>query len=203
MTVDGPNSVTACLNKLGTEDREEALRRLWDYYFPRLVQHAKTILRKMPRGIVDGEDIAASAFMAFFQGAKKGSFNDLNNRDELWKLLLTITRNKAENRRKSEATKKRGGNQVLRECDVADLNPLCDGILDKVPGKQATPEDDAIMAEDCERLFAVLSDEIRVVAILKLEGHTNEEIAQELDCSLRTVERRLDVIRNKWSSKGI
>jgi DNA-binding CsgD family transcriptional regulator len=41
-----------------------------------------------------------------------------------------------------------------------------------------------------------------VVALLKLEGHSNEEIARSLDCGLRTVERKLEVIRKRWMAEG-
>ena len=41
-----------------------------------------------------------------------------------------------------------------------------------------------------------------MVALLKLEGHSNEEIARSLDCGLRTVERKLDVIRKRWIAEG-
>jgi DNA-directed RNA polymerase specialized sigma24 family protein len=41
-----------------------------------------------------------------------------------------------------------------------------------------------------------------VVALLKLEGFSNEEIARSLDCSLRTVERKLEEIRKRWTAEG-
>ena len=40
------------------------------------------------------------------------------------------------------------------------------------------------------------------VALLMPEGYSNEEIARSLDCSLRTVERRLEVIRKRWTAEG-
>jgi transposase len=45
-------------------------------------------------------------------------------------------------------------------------------------------------------------ESLRVVALLKLEGHSNEEIAKSLDCGLRTVERKLEVIRKRWTAEG-
>jgi DNA-directed RNA polymerase specialized sigma24 family protein len=37
------------------------------------------------------------------------------------------------------------------------------------------------------------------IAVKKLEGWSNREIAEQLDCSLRSVERKLAVIRGFWS----
>ena len=60
-----------------------------------------------------------------------------------------------------------------------------------------------MLTDEYRRLFGSLADEsLRVVALLKLEGHSNEEIAQSLDCGLRTVERKLEVIRKRWMAEG-
>jgi DNA-directed RNA polymerase specialized sigma24 family protein len=39
------------------------------------------------------------------------------------------------------------------------------------------------------------------VATFKLEGYTNEEIADRLGCVVSTVERKLARIRGKWASE--
>jgi hypothetical protein len=40
------------------------------------------------------------------------------------------------------------------------------------------------------------------VALLKLEGYSNEEIARSLDCGSRTVERKLEVFRKRRTVEG-
>ena len=73
----------------------------------------------------------------------------------------------------------------------------------QVVGNEPTPEFAAMMADEYRRLFGSLADEsLRVVALLKLEGHSNEEIARSLDCGLRTVERKLEVIRKRWMARA-
>jgi DNA-directed RNA polymerase specialized sigma24 family protein len=58
------------------------------------------------------------------------------------------------------------------------------------------------MTDEYLRLFGSLADEsLRVVALLMLEGHSNEEIAKSLDSGLRTVERKLEVIRKRWMAE--
>ena len=39
---------------------------------------------------------------------------------------------------------------------------------------------------------------LRQIALWKLEGYTNPEIAAKLDCTVRTVERKLERIRAYW-----
>ena len=42
--------------------------------------------------------------------------------------------------------------------------------------------------------------DLRQIALWKLEGYTNREIAAQLDCKLRTVERKLERIRAYWET---
>ena len=56
------------------------------------------------------------------------------------------------------------------------------------------------VADEYRRLFSLLEKaDLKVMALAKLEGHSNEEIARSLDCSLATVERKLKRIRYLWS----
>ena len=51
-------------------------------------------------------------------------------------------------------------------------------------------------------LLEQLDDELlRKVAIGKMEGYTNQEIARKLGIGLRGVERKLQIIRHKWESE--
>lgn len=46
--------------------------------------------------------------------------------------------------------------------------------------------------------------EMRKLVLLKMEGLSNkEEAAERLDCGLRTIERRLGLIRNIWVDRGV
>ncbi|MFK8114721.1 MAG: ECF-type sigma factor, partial [Rubripirellula sp.] len=55
------------------------------------------------------------------------------------------------------------------------------------------------MQEQHLQLLALLdSESLREIAKLKLHGHTNQQIADSLDVSPRTVERKLNLIRSKW-----
>jgi DNA-directed RNA polymerase specialized sigma24 family protein len=199
MTPDGGNSVTQWVNDLKAGDRGEAARLLWQRYFERLAQIAQGRLQRAARGPADGEDVALSVLDSFFRGVAAGRFPDLANRDDLWRLLVTITARKAHNQRRDEGRQKRGGGRVVGEAALAGSDPDGDAFLARVVGDEPTPEFAAMVADEYRRLFGSLTDEsLRVVALLKLEGHSNHEIARSLDCGLRTVERKLEVIRKRW-----
>jgi DNA-binding NarL/FixJ family response regulator len=54
------------------------------------------------------------------------------------------------------------------------------------------------LAIECEELLALLDDRLREVAILRLHGYTNQEIAEQLGRSVKSVERYLKLIRVEW-----
>jgi DNA-directed RNA polymerase specialized sigma24 family protein len=203
MTADDKDSVTEWLGDLRTGNRDVASRLLWERYFTRLARLAQARLRAVIRSSADGEDVALSVFDSFFKGVAAGRFPDLGNRDDLWRLLVTIAARKAHNRERNECRQKRGGGRVVGEGALKGASPSADDFLAQVVGNEPTPEFAAMVTDEYRRLFGSLAEEsLRVVALLKLEGHSNNEIARSLDCGLRTVERKLDVIRKRWIAES-
>ena len=86
--------------------------------------------------------------------------------------------------------------KVLGESVILRPESAGEQILPQLLGDSPTPEFAAIMAEEYKRLLGILgSEDLRALAVAKMEGYKNEEIAEKLDCSLRTVERQLHLIR--------
>jgi DNA-directed RNA polymerase specialized sigma24 family protein len=201
MTPEDEGSVTRWVGGLKLGD-PEATRQLWDRYFADLVRLARARLRGARSGVADEEDAALSAFDSFCRGAEHGRFPRLDDRQDLWRVLVTITARKAADLVRLERRLKRGGGEVVTEADLA-VAALEAGGLVQAPAKDPGPELALMMAEECRRLFDLLPDEsLRQVAALKLDGHTDQEIAERLNCGLSTVERRLRTIRTVWSARG-
>ena len=203
MDLQPDGSVTHWLGALKGGDAAAA-QRLWERYFDRLVRLARAKLGAMPRGAADEEDVALSAFHSFCQGAARGRFPRLDDRDNLWRLLVTITARKALDQVRRQARQKRGGGRVLVGSAQAGGEDDTDGAgLDQVVGQEPTPQFAAMVADECRRLLAALGDEtLRQVALLRMEGYSDEEIAARVDCSLRTVSRKLALIRKAWLREG-
>jgi DNA-directed RNA polymerase specialized sigma24 family protein len=201
MTSDTGGSVTRWIGALRDGEADEAARRLWDRYFDRLVGLARDRLRAAPRGPEDEEDAALSAFESLCRGVAQGRFERLGDRDELWRLLATITARKAADRIEREGRQKRGGGRVRGEADLGGADGDTAGAgLDRLADSGPDPAFVAMMGEEVRDLFDRLPDEsLRLIALLRLEGYTNEEIASSLDCALRSVERKLERIRLLWS----
>ena len=68
-------------------------------------------------------------------------------------------------------------------------------------GREPSPAFATEVAEQFERRLGQLDDEeLRDIALWKLDGRTNQEIAKQLKCVPRTIERRLEMIRDLWQS---
>jgi DNA-directed RNA polymerase specialized sigma24 family protein len=193
-------SITHWLGLLKTGDAAAA-QHLWNRFFARLVDLARAQLRGLPRGPADEEDIALSAFNRFCLAARRGQFPRLEDRDDLWQLLTLLAERKARDHRRREGRQKRGGGQVRDEAWLQKYNawPGADDGLDALASQEPTLEFVALLAEECRALLRRLNDDgLRAVALAKMEGYTNEEVAGALGCSVRTVERKLQLIRNIW-----
>src|SRR5262245_6880068 len=101
------HSITAWLALLKAGDHA-AVVPLWERYFGHLVRRACQKLP--PGGDADGEDVAASAFKSFWAAAVRGRFPNLNDRHDLWVLLLyTLNQKVADYLRRRNAQKRGGG----------------------------------------------------------------------------------------------
>lgn len=189
MALDG--SITFWIDQLQAGDLAAA-QPLWERYFRNLVELARhKLLGAKPR-TADEEDVALSAFDSFCRGVKRGRFPDLQDRDNLWKLLVVLTSRKACHLLRDEQRLKRGGGQ----------RPAAAEDLQQVVSQEPSPEFAAELAENCQRLLGLLGDaELSTIAMSKMEGYTNDEIAADLKCAPRTVERKLRLIRGLWEKE--
>jgi DNA-directed RNA polymerase specialized sigma24 family protein len=194
-------SVTHWIDRLKAGDAAAA-QRLWERYFRRLVGLARKILRSAPRRAADEEDVALSAFASLCEGAERGRFPQILDRDDLWHLLVVITARKSRNQIKHEGRQKRGG-ALRNEGAMPASGPEDEGpALEQLSSPEPTPEFAAEVAEECQRLLGLLgAAELRSIALWKMEGDTTEQIAARLGKAPRTVERKLRLIRGLWAQE--
>ena len=172
-----------------------AAQELWERYYANLVRLAQKRLRGTSMRVADEEDVVQSAFASFCGRMEKGDFPRLHDRDDLWRLLVVITARKAIDCLRRDKALKRGGSFAKEQSDPVGID--VEGIVSNEP----TPEFAIQTAETLRDLLAYLpTQSVRDLALKKMEGFTNEEVAAELGCSLRTVERRLKLIRSLWES---
>ena len=201
MTELDEDDVSLWIQRLQNGD-DRAPEIIWQKYFEKLVRLARRRLGELPKRAVDEEDVALSAMNSLFCGAQDGRFPKLDDRDDLWKILVTITARKAIKQQRRHLADKRGGGKVHGESIFGRRSDNPDDLvgIDQVLGREPTPELADQVSESCQRLIELLNDEtLEQIAFHKLEGYTNDEIAEKLDCATRTVERKLERIRDKWA----
>jgi RNA polymerase sigma factor (sigma-70 family) len=193
------SNVTGWIRGVGAGD-PDAAEALWGRYYEKLVRMAQRKLAGTPRRIADEEDVVISAFHSFCRAAREGRFPRLADRNDLWRLLIKMTARKAVDLVRYNARQKR---RVLGQSAIArpgGEDP--GGNLDDVIGDSPRPEFAAQVVDQCRHLLELLGDaELEKVVLAKMEGRSNKEIAGDLGCSVRTVERQLHLIRRKWKAE--
>ncbi len=186
-------SITVFFGQL-REDNSLAAEQLWQRFYPRMAALARKTLAGHPQRAADADDAVQSAFAVFCNRVREGEFA-INDRDDLWNLLGLITKRKAMAQVRRERTEKRGGGKTLGEgaLQKPDGSPL---PLDQAASELAPPEFDTHVAE----LLDQLEPEVREIAVCRLMGYRNREIAERLNCTERKIERKLQLIRLAWEA---
>ncbi|MFO0879806.1 MAG: ECF-type sigma factor [Gemmataceae bacterium] len=194
----GPGSVSRLIEDLkgGSEQtRREAISELWRRFYDALVRVAEARLDGSLCRPAGAEDVALEAILEFCEAlARPGADRDfprLRNREHLWRLLVCFTARAAFDFN----TRERGRRDRLAgESGLGELG------FGGQPDREPPPE--FVLA--VEELLDQLPDEtLRRVALLRLEGHSNQEIARRIGRAVTTVEAKLSAIRAVWRSRGL
>jgi DNA-directed RNA polymerase specialized sigma24 family protein len=190
--VPSEGSITGLIGGMRLGD-DDAVRRIWQHYSPRLAALARQRLPVWLRRVVDGDDVANSAMFTLMTGLREGRFHDVEDRDDLWALLACITVRKAINQIKSATRRKRPPHSAVE--------PLDEGFAAPEPA----PDLGLMAAERFDNLIDRLraKDEIlETIALCRFEGDSIEEIARWLGCSRHRVMRKLELIRMTLKTEG-
>jgi DNA-directed RNA polymerase specialized sigma24 family protein len=183
--VSSSESVTRWINQIKDGDRA-GVQKLLERYFNRLVGLARKTLRARPGLAAYDEDVALSAFKSLCLGAEAGRFPRLFDRGDLWRLLVVLTTRRAID--------------YMRRIKLGAGDEELD--VEQVLSTEPSPDLAVELAEEFQHLLDGLPEaELRSVALWKLEGFTDGEIATRLGCVRRTVERKVRRIRSLWKGR--
>ena len=193
------DAVTGWIDQLADKN-QQAAEQLWQHVAVRLQEFAAQKLDVQTRRHYDEQDAANSAFHSLCHGLADGRL-EARNRDALWGLLAVITSRKISAQQRHIHRQKRGSGAVRGESGFVDLGAA--GI-NAVVGDQSPPDELAEVSESCAQLLDALPDDtMKRIVLLKFQRATNAEIAGELKCTERTVERKLERIRRIWIEAGL
>jgi RNA polymerase sigma-70 factor (ECF subfamily) len=185
-----PESFVDLLARLRAGD-EEAARKVFRRFSEQLVALARSRLEGPILQKVDAEDVVQSAFGSFFTRQAEGQFDDLADWDSLWGLLITITLRKCGHKiERFRAASRNVKREVSFQAQTEQANAGWE-----VMGQEPTPSQGAMLRELIERLVGRLEKHERSIFQLSLQGHTSQEIAAQVGCSERSVQRVMKRVR--------
>ena len=194
MSSEYQNTITNLLNELKAGNKK-AMTGIWDAYFDRLLAVSRNAMAGKKRDVIydEGEPARSVVVSVFDRLQKLADQQKLpNNRSHLLYLLIAITSCKvAEHARRAMAEKRGSGRSNLI---------LDDEMLAAIVSREPTPEFVAILNDEMDHHLELLGDPmLKDVALLDLEGYSVKEIAEKINRSPKTAERRLSLIRKEWN----
>jgi RNA polymerase sigma factor (sigma-70 family) len=186
---DRHGTVTAILIAIRSGDRH-AQSSMWRICHPQLRQVARQMLRPKTRAVADEDDVLVEVMCSVLQRLELGRYPEVQNRQDLFRLLHAVTVRRAINLNRHAAREKRGSTRRALNQDQ-----LLSNVQDpraQFLGRQ----------EELAHLLSLLPEDLmRTVALMRLDGYCVTEIATMTNMSLPTIERRLRSIREIWSAR--
>jgi hypothetical protein len=161
-------SVSHWLKGLKTGDRS-AVDAIWHRYYQRIVQFAIRKLKVNPDRAVDGEDIAQITMHRFCSCVASGRYPNLDDREQLWALLVVFTINRIR--------------KHLRSCSAPEAPTIMADMVQCWLNR--------LDLEDP-------SGELRQIAIWSMEDISGSEIARILKKRKSYVLQQIRLIRLLW-----
>lgn len=193
MNEESHGSISEFFAVLRLQQDPAASKAIWERYVPRMIGLARSVLHSNHLAL-DPQDAVQEAFHHFFRSLEKGGFAQSKNREDLWRILSMLTVQRARKLVSREMTQKRGAGRVKMESQLRGAGSDYFRLDEYFACVNINDWD-----LHCTELLEQLSDELKSVALMRLAGYANTEIQELLGCSLRSVERRLQLIRVTWN----
>ncbi len=184
-TGDHDHESAALIARLRSGD-PEAFRLIDELYARRLMGLAR---KRLPRKIsakVDAADVVQSVLRTFFHRVTRGEFPNLSDPESCWRVLATITRRKCGRQAIHYLADRRSVGR--EEAPSSAWEALAQG-----PSVEAA----VVLIETIEQLAQQFEPHQVQMFGLLLDGHTPGQIAEEVGCSKRTVERFRDRLQKR------
>ena len=172
---------------------DQAYQKFWDQYGKKLGGVARHQMSPGLNRRLAPEDIVQSTCRSFFSRVTTGKL-ELSDSESLWRLLCAITLNKTRMKQRYHLAQRRAANrEQAQEIESSTgsfvaFEPADDGQL---------PDEVVTFAEQLEHIMSMLDETEQSILELKLEDHTNDEIAARVGRSERTVRRTIKRLQEK------
>jgi RNA polymerase sigma-70 factor (ECF subfamily) len=180
----------ALMTRLRAGD-DDAASQVFSRFASQILDLARQKLHGSMRRKIDPEDVLQSVFRSFFVRHRQGRF-DIENWDNLWGILLVMTLRKCHRRMHYHQADRR---DLRREVSLgSDSAPE---VRWDLVAHGPTPAEAAVLTELVTCLMQALRPDDRGVLSMHLQGYTVAEISERNGCSVRTIHRALDRIKDR------
>jgi RNA polymerase sigma factor (sigma-70 family) len=195
------DSVVVLFRKLSDGD-ESASQELWNRFFQRLATEARSQLNNQQRRVMDEDDLAAGVLHSLCVAAANSKLPAIRTRDDLWRMLLSWIRNDVLDHIRGYNRQKRGGGLVRGDSVFAKMGDRNAGGFDEIMAPESACQALIDLQDAWQHFSESLQDkQLRSIALRVLEGMTTEKIAEEINVSPRTIERKIQLIHQLWSER--
>ena len=195
---------TQLIDGLKAADKNAA-DELISRYFPQVFRAAEQRLNGRRVHATGPDDVTASVFESLWRRASENRFTDqqLNSREELWRLLSTMLSFKVTDHLRRETALKRGGGVLKGESAIGKPNGNNSRRMEELRQPQISAHEMLVFEEELRRLLELLGDDVlREVALMRLDGSQVQEIAEAFQRSSRWVKRKLAIVRGIWKREN-
>jgi RNA polymerase sigma-70 factor (ECF subfamily) len=175
---------------------QDAARQIVDRYLDRLLTLARRRISQRLASRVDPEDIVQSVFRTFFGRVKDGQFV-FADQDDLCKLLMRITLHKTLRQVAYHKAAKRDPNMETPHGEHHHEQLMA--LYDEEPTQEAT----VAFLDQLEHFLGQLRPQEREILEMRLQGHSNEEIASKLGIYDRKIRRVVEHVRAIAEKEGL
>ncbi len=173
---------------------QQAADALYQRYIDRLSEIVNARLSQRFRSRLDADDVVQSVCRTFFRRVAEGQFQ-FDQDDEVWKLLVTISLNKLRNQIRHHSAARRDASQEVQRQDSSRPDEY---LLEKL-SVAPQPVEAFIFAETIEQISEQLDEKHALLLQMRMAGHSQQEIAEQLQTSDRSIRRMIESIREVLS----
>jgi RNA polymerase sigma-70 factor (ECF subfamily) len=178
------------------QGNQDAARQIYDRYLDRLLTLARRRISQRLASRVDPEDIVQSVFRTFFVRIKEGQFV-FDEQDDLCKLLMRITLHKTLRQVAFHKAAKRDPTQETPQGEHHQDQLMA--LFTREPTQEAT----VAFLDQLEHFLGQLRPQERTILEMRLQGHSNEDIATKLGIYDRKIRRVIEHVRDIATKEGL
>ena len=192
------DTISFWVRELQTGNRAAA-SVLWERYKIPLTQFGRSLLDSRVRRTFDENDFASVSFHRFLQVLERGTTREIQSREQAWRLLSKIAKNLMLDEVDAQQAQKRGGGKIHGDSLFFSREW---GQEEGLWGT-AIEESCLIDTEEFHQFLDGLGDAtLKAIALALFQGVPKAVIASSSSVSVRTVERKLVLLKRLWDSRS-